>query len=109
MGLGFLVPAFLAGLKALQDHPLVGEVRGVGLVAGIELVADKAKKAPFDPKKKAGTLVMTEALARGLLVRAIGDTLVFSPPLVTSERDLAEMVSRFAQSLDAALPQLRTA
>ena len=70
----------------LAPHPLVGEVRGVGLVAGVELVASKAEKRPFDPENKVGRRLSRLALEDGVIVRAIRDTLAFSPPLVIEKR-----------------------
>lgn len=85
---------------AVGDHPLVGEVRGLGLMAGVELVADKAAKKAFDPAlgvgKRLAVLLMEE---EGLICRPIVNTLAFSPPLVASEAELDQMVSRFARGL----------
>jgi 4-aminobutyrate--pyruvate transaminase len=95
------------GLKALEDHPLVGNARGVGLIAGVELMADKAARQPFDPARKVGTLVQDKCQEVGLIVRAIGDRIAFTPPLIITEEEAAEMCSRFAQGLDAAWSELK--
>ncbi len=95
-----LSPVLQDGLRALGDHPLIGEVRGVGLIAGVELVADKNTKAPFDTTAGMGTKVMAAAQAKGLLVRALGDTIAFCPPLTISETELQTVISRFADSLE---------
>lgn len=95
-------PAFLDGLAALADHPLVGDVRGVGLIAGVELMADKAKREAFPAPRKIGLLVQSKAEAEGLIVRAIGDRIAFSPPLIISESEIAELCARFGRALDAA-------
>ena len=94
---------FQAGLRRFAAHPLVGEVRGVGLVAGVELVADKTTKAPFPPARAMGARVAALAQTHGLIIRAMGDTLAFSPPLIIDEAEIDEMLERFAKALDEAL------
>jgi 4-aminobutyrate--pyruvate transaminase len=100
-------PAFLRGLEAFRDHPLVGDVRGVGLIAGVEVVADKATKEPFPAAAKAGVLVQDKAHEQGLIVRAIGDRIAFTPPLIITEAEIGEMCARFGRALDAAWATLR--
>jgi len=95
-------PAFLDGLAAYADHPLVGDVRGVGLIAGVELVADKATRAPFPAGAGVGLRVQAGCEAAGLIVRAIGDRIAFTPPLIMDEAEIAVMCGRFGQGLDAA-------
>ncbi len=74
-------PQFQKRLSALGDHPLVGEVRGMGMVGAIELAADKASKTPFDAKKGLGARVVANAQAEGLIVRFIGgDVISICPP-----------------------------
>ncbi|MDF2997206.1 MAG: hypothetical protein K0R27_2843 [Xanthobacteraceae bacterium] len=70
--------------ETFDDHPMVGEVRGVGLLAALEFVADKAGKTPFDPNLKIGPKVSAAALEGGMIARAMphGDILGFAPPLV---------------------------
>ena len=92
-------PRFQAGLRRFADHPLVGEVRGVGLVAGVELVADKATKAPFPPADAMGARVAGLAQKHGLIIRAMGDTLAFSPPLIITEAEIDEMLACFGRAL----------
>ena len=70
------------GMRRFADHPLVGEVRGVGLIAAVELVRDKASKASFDPKQGVGALFAARAQEHGLILRALGDTVAFCPPLI---------------------------
>jgi len=100
-------PAFLDGLGAFRDHPLVGDVRGVGLIAGVEVVADKATREPFDPASKVGLRVQQACEHAGLIVRAIGDRIAFTPPLVITAEEISEMCRRFGQGLDAAWADLR--
>jgi adenosylmethionine-8-amino-7-oxononanoate aminotransferase len=78
----------LTGLKALADHPKVGDVRGLGLMAALEFVADKETKKPANM----GAKVQAACIERGLLVRAIGDTLAFSPPLIISQDEVNQML-----------------
>ena len=99
-------PTFLEGLGAMREHPLVGDVRGVGLIAGVELVADKATKAPFPAAAKAGLLVQEKCQAAGLIVRAIGDRIAFTPPLIITAEEIGEMCGRFRAGLDAAWAEL---
>lgn len=99
-------PVLQDGLRQYTDHPLVGEVRGIGMIAAVELSQDKTGRNPFDPVRGAGAVVQAEAKARGLLVRALGDTVAFCPPLIISEGDLNAVVSRFGEALDAAAKRL---
>jgi 4-aminobutyrate--pyruvate transaminase len=100
-------PLMQDGLEALEDHPLVGNARGVGLIAGVELMLDKAKRAPFAPEAKAGIVVQDECQKQGLIVRAIGDRIAFTPPLVITAAEIDEMLVKFRAGLDAALPRLK--
>lgn len=88
-------------LRSLQDHPLVGEVRGLGLIAAVELVADKASRRQFDPLGQVGARVMQNAQERGLILRAIQDTLAFCPPLIITEAQIGDMVGKFSDALNA--------
>ncbi|RWP73727.1 aspartate aminotransferase family protein [Mesorhizobium sp.] len=74
--------------------PIVGEVRGVGLMAAIEFVADRGKKKRFDPSLKVGARISKAARDRGLIVRAMphGDILGFAPPLVTTKSEVEEII-----------------
>lgn len=87
-------------LRALAGHPLIGEVRGVGLIAGVELVADKASRTPFDPLGKAGAYAYEQAHTHGLIIRGIQDTVAFCPPLIITPDEVRDMVARFSRTLD---------
>ena len=93
-------PVFLAELDKLNDHPLVGEPRGVGLIAGVELMLDKKKRVPWPAARKIGFMVQERAHERGLVLRAIGDRVAFSPPLIITEDQIVEMFRRFRGALD---------
>lgn len=102
-----VMPRFQQRLKALADHPLVGEARGVGLIGAVELVADKATKAPFEPVGMAGAKVNALCHENGLISRAMGDSLALCPPLIISEAEIDAMFDRLTAALDAALPALK--
>ena len=95
-----VAPLFLKRLKALGDHPLVGEAVGVGLIGAVELVADKKAKKNFDPAKQVAATVNSFALEEGLIVRPLlSDRIAFCPPLVIDEAELGEMFDRFERAL----------
>lgn len=94
-----LAPRFQAGLRACAKRAHVGEVRGVGLIGAIELVADPARRTPFDPARKIGARLAELALAEGLIVRAMGDAIAFCPPLIASAAEIDEMFARFDRAL----------
>jgi L-2,4-diaminobutyrate transaminase len=89
--------------ESFGKHPLVGDVRGIGLIAGIELMADPASRRPFDPAQKIGQRVAQQCLAEGLIVRALpaGDVLAFSPPLCITRDEVDQVVERFGRALAA--------
>jgi len=90
------------------DHPLVGEVRGTGLIAAVELVANKASHRNFDPKAKVGGRLTKLCEENGVIGRATAnDSLCFSPPLVISHQEVDEMLARVSKSLDELTVQLR--
>ena len=102
-------PYLQRSLSGLLDHPLVGEVRGVGLMNGIELVADKVTRAQFDPAVGLGAAVDRHARENGLITRFVGDRIAFSPPLIITEPEIDETVVRITRALDAAWRELRLA
>ena len=92
-------PRLQAGLRRLADHPLVGDVRGVGLIAGVELVRDKATHGQFDPLGSVGAAFVTRAQAHGLIVRNLQDTVALCPPLIITEAEIDEVLRRFEKAL----------
>jgi 4-aminobutyrate--pyruvate transaminase len=94
-----LVPQFQKGLQSHAARKYVGEVRGVGLIGAIELYADPAKRTPFDPAQKAGARLAELALAQGLIVRAMGDSVAFCPPLIITAEQIDDMFARFGRAM----------
>jgi 4-aminobutyrate--pyruvate transaminase len=103
-------PHFAARLSALNDHPLVGEARGLGLVGGVELVADKASKRAFEPKAAVGPHAVAFAQEEGLIVRfLIGDVVSICPPLIITIEEINELFDRLTRALDRTLAWARKA
>jgi L-2,4-diaminobutyrate transaminase len=86
--------------ESFAAHPLVGEVRGTGLMAGIELVADRDRKVPFDSDLAMGTRLHERLLEEGLICRPIANAVAFSPPLILTEAEVEEIVERFGRGLN---------
>ena len=99
-----VAPLFQKRLRALAEHPLVGEASGVGLIGAIELVADKKTRRNFEPAKQAGATLMNFAQEEGLIVRALlGDRVALCPPLVITEAEIGELFDRLERALAKAL------
>ena len=95
-------PHLFGRLNALADHPLVGQVRGAGLLAAVEIVADKAGKKPFEPAVGMGAWIQARAMEYGVIVRAIANCVALCPPLIAERAHLDELVDGFARALDDA-------
>ena len=103
-----VAPVFLRRLKLLEDHPLVGEARGVGLIAGIELVANKKTKARFDATRQIAQAATNFAEREGLIIRPLPtDRIALCPPLIISESEIEELFDRLTRTLDATLDWAR--
>jgi 4-aminobutyrate--pyruvate transaminase len=101
-------PQFLAHLRRLADHPLVGNARGLGLVGGIELVADKATRRSFDPKLGVGARCVRFAEEEGLIVRALAsDTISICPPMIITPAEIEELFARLDRALARTLESVR--
>lgn len=94
-------PLFQKRLRDFADHPLVGEARGVGLMGGLELSPSKASAAPFATPGKVGPRLMQELLKKGVILRAIGDTLAFCPPMIITEDEIEMIFEPMEAALDA--------
>jgi len=99
------VGAYLnAGLRdALANHRHVGEVRGDGMLAAVEFVADRDDRIFFDPARKIGMQLAAAMLERGVIARAMpqGDILGFAPPLCLSKGEADEVIAAAAGAVDA--------
>jgi adenosylmethionine-8-amino-7-oxononanoate aminotransferase len=93
----------LAAARTLQSHPHVGEVRGLGLMCGVELVQDKATKAEFPAQDKIGARVHAATQERGMFTRLRGDVYQIAPCYVTEEKQIDRMVQILADSIHAVL------
>ncbi|WP_040259486.1 aspartate aminotransferase family protein [Pseudomonas massiliensis] len=89
-------------LRELEDHPLVGEVRGLGMLGAIELVKDKATRERYEGRG-VGMVCRQFCFDNGLIMRAVGDTMIIAPPLVMTEADVDELVSKARLCLDLTL------
>lgn len=89
-------------LRTLYDYDFIGDVNGVGLIAGIELVADRESRAPLDQSSGVMARLDREARSRGLILRLIGERLAFAPPFIITEPEIDEMMRRLRPSLEAA-------
>jgi 4-aminobutyrate--pyruvate transaminase len=95
-----LEPRFLGGLRDLATrHAIVGEVRGLGLLAGVELAQDRSGRNPFPRELKVGPRAAAIGETHGLMFRAIGDTLAFCPPLVITDSEIDELLARLDRTL----------
>ncbi|MDO8289862.1 MAG: aminotransferase [Parvibaculum sp.] len=95
-----VAPRFEARMAALNEHPLVGQARAKGLLGAVELVAEKSSKTNFDVKAGVGAALQRACEANGLILRAIGDTVAFCPPLIVKEADIDDIFDRATKALD---------
>lgn len=100
-------PYLAAALAPLADHPLVGEVRSFGMLAAIELVKDKAGPVLFDPVGDVGVICRDHAIAGGMMMRAVRDGMIMSPPLTFGRADIDEAVRIATMALDKTAADLR--
>lgn len=101
-------PYFQKKWLALGDHPLVGEARMVGLVGALELVPNKpSRAAKFADTGKVGTLCRDFSFNNGLVMRAVRDSMIISPPLVISHAEADELIARATKTLDQTYAELK--
>lgn len=91
---------FQAKLQTLADHPLVGQARGIGFLGGLELMKDKDSKTAFDGDLNVGYKCREHCFNNGLIMRAVGDSMIICPPLVISEPEIDELIDKARLALD---------
>lgn len=96
----------LQGLRQYEQHPLVAEVRGVGLIGAIELVTDKHTKAALEKPGQLGAIANKKAMENGFITRNMTDAIAFCPPLIIKKPDLDDLIGRVGKALDATLAEL---
>lgn len=93
-------PRLQSGLRKYSDHPLVGEVRGVGMMAAVELVKNKKTKESFSSASGVGAYFGKISIENGLIIRSIGDSICLAPPLITSEDQIDSILEKFDHALE---------
>jgi putrescine aminotransferase len=96
----------LTGLKTLDALDGVGDVRGKGMMAAVELVADKVTKQPYPADANVGARVYQEMLKRGLFTRVLGDMILLAPPLVSTEEQIEQIVAIIGESVQAVIAEV---
>ena len=94
------------GLKQYESHPLVAEVRGVGLIAAVELVTNKETKVALEKPGQLGAIANAKSMEAGFFTRNMADAMAFCPPLIITEAEIDDLVGRVGQALDATLSEL---
>lgn len=99
-----IAPYFQEKLRSFKDHPLVGEVRGIGLIGAVEFVSNKKTKEPFDASVRMAAYVNARAYDHGLILRALpaGDSVAFCPPLIITKSQIDDMMACFEMALQDA-------
>ncbi len=98
---------FQERLQQLDEHPLVGNVRGAGLIGAAELMADKESRTPFHPSNGVGAYCNERCEAHGLILRNLTDTMAICPPLVITEDQVGEVFDKLERALDDTLRWVR--
>jgi 4-aminobutyrate--pyruvate transaminase len=100
-------PRLQSGLGALQNHPLVGEARGIGLIGAVELTQSKKDKKGFDAKLGLGAYVQNRAAHHGVILRNMRDAVAVCPPLIITEDEIEELLQGLHRALDDGLDHAR--
>ena len=98
-----VAPVLQNGLRQFAGHKLVGEVRGMGFIGALELVADKEQRRSFPAAANIGLFIEQRCHAHGVILRALGDTLGVAPPLVATQSDITEILRVIGVALDETL------
>ncbi|KAL5975752.1 hypothetical protein ACLOJK_020079 [Asimina triloba] len=94
-------PKFQDGIKKFADSPIIGEIRGTGLILGTEFTDNKSPNDPFPPEWGIGAIFGGECEKRGMLVRVAGDTIMMSPPFIMSPEEVDELIRIYGEALKA--------
>ncbi|XP_042411105.1 probable gamma-aminobutyrate transaminase 3, mitochondrial [Zingiber officinale] len=92
-------PRFQEGIRAFSESPIIGELRGIGLILGTEFSQNKSPNEPFPSEWGVGAIFGSECVKRGMLVRVAGDNIMMSPPLVITPDEIDELVSIYGEAL----------
>ena len=95
-----IAPYLQKRIRELADHRLVGEVRGIGMLGAIELVAHKGSRTFFRDRGAVGLVCRDHCFKNGLIMRAVRDTMILAPPLVMTKEDVDELVEKARRCLD---------
>ena len=95
-----LAPHFQARLREFEDHPVVGQVRGRGMFAAVELVRDKSSREKLAPESAGAVFCRNTANELGLMVRQTGDAMIMAPPLISSTEEIDALADMLGQALD---------
>ena len=101
-----LGPVLRAALGRLQTHPLVGDIQGTGLILGMELMYNGQERIPFGGALNVGARIDAASRRRGLILRVVGDRLVFAPPLIIEASEIEEIAARLERALDDVADEL---
>ncbi len=93
-------PYLQARIRELESHPLVGEVRGVGMFGALQLAQDKSSRRLFYPPGDVGAMCKDHCMDNDLIMRAVGDSMILSPPLIISKTEIDELMEKASQALD---------
>ncbi|GMQ75908.1 MAG: aspartate aminotransferase family protein [Gammaproteobacteria bacterium] len=94
------VPYLQARIRELESHPLVGEVRGVGMLGALQLAKDKSSRRLFDPPGDVGSMCKDHCTDNDLIMRAVGDSMILSPPLTITKTEIDELMEKASRALD---------
>jgi putrescine---pyruvate transaminase len=103
-----LGPYFNKALASLNDHPIVGETRSVGLIGAIELSKNKATRARFHDSGRVGTICRDHSFNTGLVMRACWDTMVLAPPFIITEKQIDDLLKLARTALDKTYEDVKT-
>jgi adenosylmethionine-8-amino-7-oxononanoate aminotransferase len=103
---GRIAPYFENRLRDFEEHPHVGEVRGVGLMGAIEVVKDKSQKAEFDPDLEVADKLAKAGCKEGIMIRPIGNAVIFAPPFIIEPHQIDELFDAFGTAFEQVLAQV---